>query len=86
MLTYYYFEFYKKTLEREDELLFFCGVTRSIGELFGEDLHENETFPKEKFYRVMILCLDLYKRDRDKGSNTIYSTIKKEFLFYIGTT
>ena len=50
------------------------------------DIDKNETFPKDKFYRVMILCLDLYKRDRDKGSNTIYSTIKKGFFYYIGTT
>ena len=102
MLTYYYYEFCKKTLEREDKLLFLTGVTRSIQELFGEDLSlftpltvfqkfykmdidKNETFPKEKLYRVMILCLDLYKGGRDKESNTIYSTIKKGFLYYIGT-
>ena len=35
------------------------------------DLDENETFPKEKFYRIMILFLDLYKGDRDKGRTTI---------------
>ena len=103
MLTYYYYEFFKKTLEREDRLLFLTGVTRSIRELFGEDLSlftpltvymkfykmdidKDEVYPKEKFYRVMILCLDLYKGDRDKESNTIYSTIKKGFLYYIGAT
>ena len=50
------------------------------------DLDENERFSKGKFYRVMILCLDLYKGDQDKGSNTIYATIKKGFLYYIGIT
>ena len=50
------------------------------------DIDKDEAYPKEKFYRVMILCLDLYKGDRDKESNTIYSTIKKGFLYYIGAT
>ena len=83
--------------------MFLTGVTRSIRELFEEDLSlftpltvflkfykmdidKNETFLNEKFYRVMILCLDLNKGDQDKGSNKIYSTIKKGFLYYIGTT
>ena len=50
------------------------------------DIDKNETFPKENFYRVMILCLDLCKGVRDKGYNTIYSKIKKGFFYYIGTT
>ena len=80
MLTYYYYEFGKKTLERRDKLLFLTGVIRSIRDLFGEDLSlftpltvflkfykmdidKNETIPKEKFYRIINLCLDLYKGD-----------------------
>ena len=35
---------------------------------------------------IMLLCLDLYKGDRDKGRNTIYFTIEKLFFYYIGTT
>ena len=50
------------------------------------DIDKNETSPKEKFHRVMILCLDLHKGDRDKGSNKIYSTIKKRFFCCFGTT
>ena len=50
------------------------------------DIDKDKTFPKDRFYRLMILCLDLYKGVRDKKSNTIYSTIKKGFFYYIGTT
>ena len=38
MFTFYYHKFYKKAMEREDKLLFLHGVTRSIWEIFGEDL------------------------------------------------
>ena len=43
------------------------------------DLDKNDLFPKEKSYRVMILCLDLYEGDQDKGCNKMYSTIKNGF-------
>ena len=38
MIIYYYNEFCKKTLVREDKLLFLHEVTGSRGDLFGEDL------------------------------------------------
>ena len=58
MLTYFYNDFCKKTLKREDELLFLLGVTRSVGELFGEDL---------SLFTPSTVFLKFYKMDLEKN-------------------
>ena len=57
MLTYYYYEFFKKTMNQQDKSLFLHGVTTSIQELFGEDL---------SLLTPLTVFLKFYKMDIDK--------------------
>ena len=73
MITYYYDEFYKKTLEIKDKLSFLHGVTRSIQESFGKVISlftlltvilkfykmdlDKDKIFPKRFYKVMILCV-----------------------------
>ena len=57
-LTCYYNEFCKKTLKREENLLFLTGVTRSIWESFGEDL---------SLFTPLTMFLKVYKMDIDEN-------------------
>ena len=66
MLTYYDYELCKKTLYREDKLLFLTGVTRSIKELFGKDL---------SLFTPLTVFLKFYKMDLDEKQN--YDTMSR---------
>ena len=77
-------------MDKQERLLFFTGIIRSIQQLFGNDLSLFKPLTmflsiisKEKIYKVMMPCLDICKGVWDKDSNEIYSMEKHNQFFYI---